>query len=262
MNGSSANPAVLPLLGVGLLGGALAGFFGVGGGIVMVPLLMWWANLDQRRAQATSLLAIAPAAVVGAASYGFGGVFPLMPAALVSLGAIGGAQLGAFLLQKLPLTWLRWVFVAFVAVMALSVMSTVPERNVHISVSLGSGAILIIIGISIGISAGLFGIGGGILAIPLLIVVFGTGDIEAKSVSLIAMAPAAVSGSIAHLRHKTADPRDGFWIASSALVAAPLGALGAFMLPETIANTVFGLFALAIALVLAIKAWRDSLKGN
>ena len=47
-------PRVLVLLAIGLAGGLLSGAFGVGGGIIMVPLLMNFARLDQRSAAATS----------------------------------------------------------------------------------------------------------------------------------------------------------------------------------------------------------------
>jgi len=80
-----------------------------------------------------------------------------------------------------------------------------------------------------------------------LMFVFGIGDLEAKGISLLAMAPAALSGSYSHLRHELATPRDGVWIALAALVATPVGSLGAFVLPGQLANIVFGVFGLIIA---------------
>ena len=249
-------PSAAALISVGAVGGLLAGLFGVGGGIVMVPLLLWWAQMDQRRAQATSLLAIAPAALVGSASYAVGGVFPLIPGLLLALGAVVGAQVGAWALRRLSLEWLRWTFVAFVAAMAITVMFTVPHRDIHVELTFVTAAILIGLGITMGTAAGLFGIGGGIIAIPLLMLIFGGGDLEAKGISLIAMIPAALSGSISHVRFGTARLRDGLFVAIGAFVAAPLGSLGAFGLPETYANVAFGVFALFIATTLAIRAIR------
>ncbi|MFW8746156.1 TSUP family transporter, partial [Mesorhizobium japonicum] len=54
---------VLALLVIGVLGGILSGLFGVGGGIIMVPLLTMFAGMDQRHASATSLIAIVPTSV-------------------------------------------------------------------------------------------------------------------------------------------------------------------------------------------------------
>lgn len=247
MTGNAYRPPAYALMSPGVLGGLLAGFFGVGGGIVMVPLLMWLAKMDQRRAQATSLLAIAPAAVIGATSYAIGGVFPWLSALLVAIGALGGAQAGAWLLRKLSLGWLRWTFIVFLIVMATLVILTVPNRGVQVDVDVRGGLLLLAIGVLMGITAGLFGIGGGIVAIPALMFVFGIGDLQAKGISLLAMAPAALSGSYSHLRHELATSRDGVWIALAALVATPLGSLGAFVLPGQLANIVFGAFGLIIA---------------
>ena len=254
MTEAPSRPPALALLAVGAIGGLLAGFFGVGGGIVMVPLLLLWAGMDQRRAQATSLLAIAPAAVVGTTSYAIGGVFPLIPAALVALGALAGAQFGAFLLRKLSLGWLEWTFILFVLSMAVTLFFTVPHRDVSLEVDIAAAFGLLGIGLVMGVAAGLFGIGGGIIAIPSLMIVFGIGDLEAKGVSLIAMAPAALSGSFSHLRHRVAELRDGVWVAIAALVITPVGSLGAFLLPEQFANVVFGAFALAMGITLLIRA--------
>ena len=61
MTESPASPApsrtrrILALVLVGIIGGVLSGAFGVGGGIVMVPLFIWLLGMDQRRASATSL---------------------------------------------------------------------------------------------------------------------------------------------------------------------------------------------------------------
>lgn len=249
-------PPVIALLSVGIIGGLLAGFFGVGGGIVMVPLLLVWAKMDQRRAQATSLVAIAPAALVGTASYAVGGVFPILPAVVVALGALAGAQGGAWLLRKMSLGWLEWTFLVFVASIATVVVFTVPNRGVSLELDVTTAAGLAAIGVVMGIAAGLFGIGGGIIAIPALMIFFGVGDLEAKAVSLIAMAPAALSGSFSHLKHRVATLRDGLWVALAAFIATPLGSLGAFVIPEAYANIIFGGFGLLIATTLLIRAIR------
>ena len=258
VNRAANPPPSFSLFGVGIVGGVMAGFFGVGGGIIMVPLLLWWAKINQREAQATSLVAIAPAAIVGTASYSLGGVFPLLPALVLAMGAVAGAQMGAFLLRRLSLGWLRWTFTGFVAMMSLTVMLTVPHREAQVQLGIAESVALLLIGMGMGTASGLFGIGGGIVAIPLIMLTFGVGDLEAKGMSLIAMAPAAISGSWAHLRNQIARLRNGAWIAGGALVATPVGAAGAFSLPETFANVVFGLFALAIAVFLAFRAMFSS----
>lgn len=246
---------------MGLIGGLFAGVFGVGGGFIMVPLLVWWAQLDQRRAHATSLLAITPAAIMGAASYAVGGVFAWLPALFVALGGIIGAQLGAWLLRRITISLLRWGFIAFVVASGVMLVVALPNRESALEISLATALVLGALGLAMGISAGLFGVGGGIVVIPVLVVFLGQSDLIAKSISLLAMAPGSISGSVAHLLHKTASLRDGAWVALGAVITAPLGALVAFSLPPRIAALLFGLLMFVIASHLVIQAIRGQKKS-
>ncbi|NUT59194.1 MAG: sulfite exporter TauE/SafE family protein, partial [Agromyces sp.] len=96
---------------VGAAGGLLSGAFGVGGGILMVPLLILFAGMDQRRASATSLAAIVPAALAGSLTYFANGEIDLLAALFVAIGGIVGSWIGSWLLRRLSLGWLRWLFV-------------------------------------------------------------------------------------------------------------------------------------------------------
>ena len=95
---------------IGLVGGVLAGLFGVGGGIVFVPTLALALGLTQLHAEASSLLAILPTAVVGSwRQYRYGNVH-LRSAAVVGLASIGGVQLGVLVAESLPEATLRRLF--------------------------------------------------------------------------------------------------------------------------------------------------------
>jgi uncharacterized protein len=98
------------LLAAGFAGGALSGLFGVGGGIVMVPLLVFLARLSQHRAHATSLVAIIPVAAVAAFRFGAAGEVDVAAAAALSAGAIAGAPLGARLMHRTKEASLRISF--------------------------------------------------------------------------------------------------------------------------------------------------------
>ncbi|RXZ45855.1 sulfite exporter TauE/SafE family protein [Agromyces binzhouensis] len=125
-----AAPAAWRLVVVGVLGGLLSGLFGVGGGIVMVPLLILLAGMDQRRAAATSLVAIVPTALVGSIAYLVNGQVDLVAAALVAAGGIVGGWIGATLLARLPLEWLRWLFIAMLVVVAIRLAFGAPDREI------------------------------------------------------------------------------------------------------------------------------------
>lgn len=247
-------PSWFGLAGVGLIGGLFAGVFGVGGGLIMVPLLLWWAKLDQRRAHATSLLAITPAAIIGAASYAVGGVFAWLPAIFVAIGGIVGAQIGAWMLRKIAVGPLRWGFIVFIIASGVMLLVQLPDRASALDVTPTVAIVLTALGLAMGISAGLFGIGGGIIVIPFLVVVLGQSDLVAKSISLLAMPPGSMSGSLAHLRHKSASLRDGAWVALGAVITTPLGALLAFALPPRFAAALFGLLMFVIATNLIVSA--------
>ncbi|MCU1407618.1 MAG: permease, partial [Glaciihabitans sp.] len=87
----------LALLMIGLIGGLLSGMFGIGGGIIMVPLLISLAGMDQRGAAATSLAAIVPTSIVGSLTYLANGQTDPIAALIVAAGAIGGALIGTML---------------------------------------------------------------------------------------------------------------------------------------------------------------------
>lgn len=253
----ASKPSWLSLAGVGLAGGLFAGVFGVGGGLIMVPLLLWWARLDQKRAHATSLLAITPVAVIGGVSYALGGVFAWLPAIFVALGGIVGAQIGAWMLRRIAVGILRWGFIAFIIASGVMLLIQLPDRSAVLEITFASAVILLGLGVAMGISAGLFGIGGGVIVIPVLMLFFRQSDLVAKSISLLAMVPSAISGGISHLRHKSATLRDGAWVAAGSLITTPLGAVIAFLLSPRLAALLFGLLMFVVATNLIARAWRQ-----
>lgn len=101
------------LLAIGLGGGLLSGLLGVGGGIIMVPLLVLWACYSQRDAHAVSLGAIIPISLAGIATYGVAGQVRYWPALGLAAGSVVGAQVGARLLVQIDERLLKVVFGVF-----------------------------------------------------------------------------------------------------------------------------------------------------
>jgi uncharacterized membrane protein YfcA len=104
---------------IGLVAGFFSALFGVGGGIVIVPLLVLAGGFRQREASGTSLAAIAVIALVGAVSYGARGEVDLGYAALVGIPAAAGALAGAMVQQRLPARSLALAFAALLVVVAV-----------------------------------------------------------------------------------------------------------------------------------------------
>jgi uncharacterized membrane protein YfcA len=100
---------------IGLLAGFFSALFGVGGGIVVVPLLLLIGRWQQRPAMATSLAAIGIIAVAGTISYGFHGELKPGAAAVVGLPAALGAIAGTSLQQRLANRTLSLLFALLLA---------------------------------------------------------------------------------------------------------------------------------------------------
>jgi uncharacterized protein len=95
---------------IGLVAGFFSALFGVGGGIVVVPLLLLLAHFQQRPAMATSLAAIGIIAFAGTVSYGFHGELKPGAAAIVGLPGAVGAIAGTALQQRLATRTLSLLF--------------------------------------------------------------------------------------------------------------------------------------------------------
>jgi uncharacterized protein len=92
----------LVTIAVGVIAGLLSGLLGIGGGIVMVPLLVKAMELGQHRAHATSLAAIVIIGAVGAAAFAREGEVDLAVAAFLAIGGLAGAPLGAKVMATAP----------------------------------------------------------------------------------------------------------------------------------------------------------------
>ena len=119
-----ASPAVArvldwKLLVIGLIGGLLSGLLGVGGGVIMVPLLVLWAAYGQRDAHAMSLGAIIPISIAGIATYGVAGEVHWWAALGLAAGAIVGARLGAGFLARIDERLLKIIFGVFLVGVAI-----------------------------------------------------------------------------------------------------------------------------------------------
>jgi len=244
------------LVAIGVLAGVLSGLFGVGGGTVIVPLLVLFLKFDQRLAAGTSLAAIVPTAAVGVISYAVHGSVAWVPAILLAVGAVVGAQIGTWLLPRISQTALRWGFVAFIVVVIASLFFVIPSRDAHIEVTVVSGIALVVVGVFTGIMAGLIGVGGGVIVVPILVLIFGASDLEAKGTSLLFMIPTALSGTIGNLRRKNVDLLAAALVGVAACTTTALGAWIATLLDPFVANVLFAAFLVFIGTQMAIKAVR------
>jgi uncharacterized membrane protein YfcA len=113
---------LLKLLAIGTAAGVFSGLFGVGGGTIIVPLLIFWLGYGEREATGTSLAAIviiAAYATIGQAIYG--NVDPL-DAAVVGIPALGGIAIGAAVQQRIPERVVALIFAALLVATAVELI--------------------------------------------------------------------------------------------------------------------------------------------
>ena len=112
------------LVAIGIAAGVFSAFFGVGGGILAVPLLVLLAHLPERAATATSLGAIAITAAAGVVVFSIRGEVRPAYAALVGLPAAFGALVGTTLQQRLHVTTITYGFAALLAALGVWLLAT------------------------------------------------------------------------------------------------------------------------------------------
>lgn len=247
---------------VGLIAGFLAGFFGIGGGSVIVPVLVA-LGFSQRTAVATSLLSILPTAASGVITYLVGDEIDYIVAALLACGVIIGAQIGTRLLNILPESLLRWFFAVFILVISALQFIMVPSRGTEITLDLLSGTGLIVLGVITGILSGLLGIGGGFFVITGLTFLFGGSDITARGTSLLMMIPGTISGTIQNVRNKLTDVRVGLIIGGCACATTPAGKIALEQLSPKTAAVLMGIYLAGLFIrSLYVAARKDRSKSN
>ena len=112
------------LLLIGLVAGFFSALFGVGGGIVIVPLLLLVAHFELRNAAATSLAAIGITAAAGTVTYAIHGDVEPVYAAFLGVPAAFGALAGTTLQQRLPVRTLSYLFAALLVAIAIRMLLT------------------------------------------------------------------------------------------------------------------------------------------
>lgn len=256
--------SIIVLIVVGMLVGVLSGTFGIGGGTVIVPALVW-LGLSQRNAAATSTLAIVPTSISGVVSYATGGHVDWLAAVLLFCGMFVGGQIGSWLLSRLPELVLRWIFVAFLVFVVINQVSFVPSRDHQIVMTVVTGVCLVLLGVVIGILAGLLGIGGGALAVPALSMLFNASDLIARGTSLLAMFPNSITTSVANLKRRLVHVKAALIIGLVAAVTAPFGTWIAGAVSPRVGSILFACYLCVLlvrSMFVAVKATRSAHTGQ
>lgn len=211
-----AAAVLLVLFGVGLFVGFISGLVGIGGGVLMVPFLYLfyahpeWSGIEipvemqAAVAHATSLFIIVPTAIRGTLQYHKVGLVQ-WPAALVIAGAsMISAVGGAWLAVRMPDDLLRFGFGLLLLASSIQMIAFKAEADREPSRFILSGSVLT--GILVGILSAMLGVGGGLVAIPMLIYVVGLKLDRVAATSLAIIVFAAISGVATYIVSGWGDP--------------------------------------------------------
>jgi uncharacterized membrane protein YfcA len=112
----------LKLAAIGTLAGAFSGLFGVGGGTVIVPLLIFWFGFGERLATGTSLAAIVIVGLLGAVAQGIYGNVHLLTGLWLSIPAVAGVVAGTAIQQRIPQRAVSLLFAALLVAVAIELI--------------------------------------------------------------------------------------------------------------------------------------------
>ncbi len=246
---------------IGFLAGLFGGLVGLGGGVVMIPLMVGIQKLSQQRAHGTSLVVLVFTGIMGAATYAYKGFIDIVAAALLSSAAIFTARSGAFIAHRFPEWKLKRSFGIFIV--AVSLLMVLKPYIPHISTPLeGWIKVLILIasGALTGLLSGMMGIGGGSLMVPAMVLLLGIEQHTAQGSSLLAMIPAGAVGAWTHKTLGNVATPLLYGLIPGVLIGTFLGARAAHYLPESILRFIFAVVIIwtGIRLILtSIKMKKD-----
>lgn len=235
------------LVAVGLATGLLGGFFGVGGGIILVPLLVW-VGFDRHRAHATSLASFIIISTAGAISFAVADAVDLFVGVAVGIGGIVGSTIGATLMHRMSARNLAIVFAAVLVVTGVRmVLGAEPLPGSTDFSQTGVIMAAITIGLTSGLFAGMAGVGGGVVIVPATVLLLGLGQHVAQGTSLIAIALTAIAGSVVNKRNQRLQIRDSVIIGAGGVFGSIVGVRFALGVDGDTLSTAFGFLVLFVA---------------
>ena len=249
-------PAAWKLILVGLAAGVVGGGLGIGGGIVLVPLLLA-VGFDRHRSHATSLAAIVLIAAAGAWSWGAEGQIDVTLGILIGLGGVVGSVLGASLMNRMSSRALSIVFGVVLLIAAVRMLSGAdPLAGAGDMTNASEVLVAIAIGLAAGFFAGVAGVGGGVIIVPALVFFLGLPQREAQGTSLLAIVLTASAATIVNLKNQRVRLKDGLVVGIGGIIGSIVGSRVAIGIDDRTLSLLFGFLVLFVALRTLYRAGR------
>jgi hypothetical protein len=242
----------------GLVSGILAGFLGIGGGVILVPLLVT-LGYTPVQAVATSSLGILINSVFGSFQNWKMGYLKFKPIIYLGLPAIVTAQIGVYLTSKIPSFLLLFLFGVLLLFNIYLVQlrnrlllkpmtaTTKPMNPVLARICTGGAA---------GILAGLFGVGGGVIMVPLQMLLLGEKIKVAIQTSLAVIVLTAVAACVGHGLAGNVLFIEGILLGSGGLLGVQISTRTLPKLPDRFVSLIFRVFLAALSVYFFWQAWK------
>lgn len=240
------------------MAGLAGGLFGVGGGIILVPLLTSRFRLTQHQAHGTSIAIVGATALIAIVVYAAHGNVRWLTALVVGAASAVSARYAARLAARTPATRLRAAFAALLVAVALRMLWGLPESH-GAAVPPGGVpgvALALGIGVAVGLLAGYMGVGGGIIAVPAFTLLLGMSQQEAQGTSLGVILITAPAGALEHHRLGNVVVRLVPLLGLGAALGGPIASMLVQKLPQAVLTRAFGVFLIANAVYMILRARR------
>lgn len=234
--------------------GTLGGLFGIGGGLIAIPALGLLFGLDQQLAQGTALVMVVPNVLLALWRYHQRNRIDHRHALLLATTSLGCAWLASLFAVQVDAERMRLAFVGFLLALAAYNLA-----RMFMAAARASGELrhpwpwLGVLGGVAGTAGGLFGVGGAVIATPVLTSVFGTTQVVAQGLSLALAAPSTAVTLATYGLHHHVDWAMGLPLAIGGLLSISWGVRLAHALPERVLRGLFCAFLLLCAVMLAFR---------
>jgi uncharacterized membrane protein YfcA len=176
----------------------------------------------------------------------------------LAAGAVAGAVLGTKLLHVLPQRVLAILFASMLLLSAIRLFLATESDGIRSALTVGGAVALVVIGLATGILAGLLGVGGGIVMVPAMIILFSISPVVAKGTSAFVIIPTAIMGTWRNRKKKNADLRAAVAIGLAGIVTAAIGGIISDKMSDTVSNVLFASLLVIVAVRMLLQLRRPA----
>ncbi len=254
MQGCAFLIQTLELLGLGAGLGFLGGLFGIGGGIIAIPVLVMGFGMPQAMAQGTVLVMMVPNLIVSCWQYARQHRIPLSTMLKIGTVASVSTWVVAHMATRVNQTALHLVFNVFLLVLGVRLLKANRTPSIQVTHRSLAPRFMPLVGVIGGGCMGLLGVGGGLVATPLFTRWFGQKQVAAQGLSLALVTPSALIALLSYSTAQQVDWRMGIALAAGGVLAVSTGVAVAHRLPEAKMRTIFAVMLLLTALWSVFRA--------